>query len=45
MKEATLVEIMKFFGMSSGEFAQEWKQLDNEDKQYFRTAVGEEVDK
>ena len=41
MREATLVEIKEYFEMSSGEFAAEWKLLSDEDKDYFRKAVGE----
>jgi hypothetical protein len=40
MREATLKEVKEFFGENSNtRFAQEWKVLSDEEKEYFKTAV------
>ncbi len=45
MAQATLVEIRDFFEATSSEFTAEWKELDEEDRNYFKTAVGAELTK
>lgn len=42
-KEATLLQIKEYFGMSSAEAKEEWTELSADDKSYFKKAVGEVV--
>ena len=43
MLKATVVQIMNYFEMNRTEFIHEWKKLDDAEKDYFKTAVGEVV--
>jgi hypothetical protein len=43
MSPASLSQIRDFFEMTSSEFTAEWKELDEDDRAYFRHAVGEVV--
>jgi len=40
-KVASLADIRNFFEMESSDFVPEWKELDDEDRDYFRKAVAE----
>ena len=40
-KDVSLTDLMKFFGMSAGEFAKEWKQLSDSEKQEFKAMYAE----
>jgi len=40
-----LTDVMKFFNMKPGEFAKDWKELDDEEKLFFKSAVAEELGK
>ena len=40
-KVASLADIRNFFEMESSDFVPEWKELDEEDRDYFRKAVAE----
>ena len=40
-----LTDVMNFFNMKPGEFAKDWKTLDDEEKLFFKTAVAEELGK
>jgi hypothetical protein len=43
-KEATLTEIKSFFGFSSPtEFKDSWVKLNEEERKYFKVAVGQEL--
>lgn len=39
MAQATLVQIREFFGMSSTELAKEWRNLDENEKTFFKDEV------
>lgn len=43
MKRATLKEVQTFFGMTAQELMAEWKELDDHEKDWFKTAVYEEI--
>lgn len=45
MREATLIEIKTYFGMTMQEMKNEYSPLSTEDKAYFKQAVGEELEK
>jgi hypothetical protein len=40
-KVASLADIRNFFEMESSDFVAEWKELNEEDRDYFRKAVAE----
>lgn len=37
---ATIVQVMQFFGMESGDFMKQWKDLPDDYKLYFKEEVG-----
>jgi hypothetical protein len=39
--EATLKEVRDTFGMSSGDFARDWKKLSEQDKKDLRQGIGD----
>lgn len=39
-ENATVKEVMAFFGMSAGEFAREWKLLTDSDKAALKAGIG-----
>ena len=41
MAQAGVNQIRDFFGMSTKELKDEWVRLSSEEKEYFKTAVGE----
>ena len=44
MKKATATDVKNFFGFNTTkEFKDEWTVLTDEEKEYFKTAVGEEI--
>jgi len=46
MAQASLKEVMKYFEeTSSSQFAREWKELSIEEKEWFKNAVGETLNK
>lgn len=38
---ASIIEIRDFFNMETKEFAKQWKELSESDKEYFKQAIGE----
>lgn len=38
-REATLLEIKNFFGMSSADFTKDWKRLSDGDRKYYKEEV------
>lgn len=44
IRKANLKEIKVFFGMTSKEIMAEWKELDVYEREYFKEAVGRELD-
>jgi len=42
-KDIKLTDIMHFFNMKPGEFAKEWKELNDAEKDFFRTEVAKEI--
>ena len=45
MPEATIKQIKDYFGFTdSREFLREWKELSDDDKRYFKEAVGQELE-
>ena len=40
-REATIKEIQEYFSMTTIQLMADWKKLDDNEKQYFKTAVGE----
>lgn len=40
MAESTLLETMKYFGMTSNEFRKEWQFLTEQDKAEIREGIG-----
>jgi hypothetical protein len=43
VKKASLAEIKAFFGMTNAEMMAEWKEVDADDRDYFKIAVGKEI--
>ena len=44
-KTASLAEIRDYFEMTSGDFASEWKRLNDEEKRFFKEEVTKVIDK
>lgn len=43
-KKASALEIKKFFGIdSTADFAKEWKELSDKDKEQIRTGIGNDT--
>jgi hypothetical protein len=40
--EATVSEVMKFFGMTPAKFTAEWKSMSDEDKKQLKQGIGNE---
>lgn len=40
MAEASIAEVRNYFGMPTGEFATEWKQLSDKDKKDLKQGIG-----
>lgn len=43
-REATLVEIRNYFGMTSTEISRDWKALSEAEKTFFKLGVAEVLD-
>lgn len=43
IKPATAVQIREFFGLDTRSFMEQWKALNDEEKTYFKTAIGEQI--
>lgn len=41
MPDATLKDIMKFFGMTSQDFTKEWKRLPEKDRKELKAGIGD----
>lgn len=41
MADASMKQVMDFFGMKISEFRPQWAELSESDKSYFKSAVGE----
>lgn len=41
MAEATLKQVTEFFGIPLSQFAKEWKQLTEEDRQQLKAGIGD----
>ena len=44
MREATMIEVRDYFGMSSTEISREWKALNDEEKLFFKQGVAAVLD-
>lgn len=42
-RDAKVTEVMTFFDMKASEFMAQWKALTPEDKDYYKQAIGQEL--